>query len=159
MTMVIIKRILFIILFILFIHTGFLYAENVSFTQEDRERLIRLEVTLQEFKKTNDVRFEQIDKRFVELREDMNKRFELVDKRFEQMMSFLWIITGIFTTLTGVVLIMAFWDRRTIIKKAKDVTIEEVEKEGRLKDLINALRELSKTDPKLETVLRNFHLL
>ncbi len=157
--MIIIKRILFIIIFILFIHTAFLYAEDVSFTQEDRERLIRLEVTLQEFKKTNDIRFEQIDKRFLELREDMNKRFEQVDKRFEQMMSFLWIITGIFTTLTLGVIGFAYWDRRTVIRKSKEVTIEEVEKEGRLKDLINALRELSKTDPKLETVLRNFHLL
>ncbi len=75
------------------------------------------------------------------------------------MFNFLWIITGIFTTLTGVILVMAFWDRRTILKKTKEVTIKEIEKEGRLRDLIKALRELSRTDPKLETVLRNFNLL
>ncbi len=141
----IIKRILFFILFLTFIHAISLYAEEVSFTQEDRERLIRLEVTLQEFKEAN-------DKRFEELREDMNKRFE-------QMMSFLWIITGIFTTLTVGVIGFAFWDRRTVIQKAKKDTIEVIEKEGRLRDLIHALRELAKTDPKVETVLRNFHLL
>ncbi len=164
------KTALFIVVLTSLLPSSFIYAQDTSFTQEDRERLIRLEVTLQEFKEDTDKRFEQFDqrfeelrkdtnKRFEELREDMNKRFEQVDKRFEQMMTFLLIIAGIFTTLTLGVIGFAFWDRRTVIRKAKEVTIEEVEKEGRLKDLINALRELSKTDPKLETVLRNFHLL
>ena len=42
----------------------------------------------------------QVDKRFEEMRHDMNKRFEQVDKRFEQMMNFLWMLVGIFTTMT-----------------------------------------------------------
>ncbi len=161
------------IIFLLCINATYLYAEEVVFSQEDRERLIRLDVTLKQFMEATNMRFDQVDKRFEhvdkrfeELREDMNKRFEQVDKRFEQvdkrfeqMFTFLWIITGIFTTLTGVVIIMAFWDRRTIIRKAREETIEQIEKEGRLTDLINALRELSKVDPKVETVLRQFHLL
>ncbi|NPA12355.1 MAG: hemagglutinin [Aquificae bacterium] len=120
-----------------------------------------------------DKRFEQINKRIDDLREDMNKRFELVDKRFEEinkrfeqidkrfedMFTFLWIITGIFTTLTLGVIGFAFWDRRTIIKKAKEETIEEIEKEGRLKDLIEALRELAKKDPELAKILKNYNLL
>ena len=63
-----------------------------GFTQKDRERLIRLEATLQTFMHQVDKRFEQIDKRFEqvdrrfeELRQDMNKRFEQVDRRFEQV--------------------------------------------------------------------------
>ncbi len=157
------KTIISLIILLLCINATFLYAEEVTFSQEDRERLIRLEVTLKQFMEATNKRFEELredtNKRFEELREDMNKRFEQVDKRFEQMMSFLWILTGIFTTLTGVVIVMAFWDRRTVIRKAREVTIEQIEKEGRLTDLINALRELSKIDPKVETVLRHFHLL
>ena len=72
------------------------FAKGVGFTQEDRERLIRLEATLQTFmEQTNkrfeemredmNKRFEQMDKRFEEMREDMNRRFEQVDKRFEQL--------------------------------------------------------------------------
>ncbi len=106
-----------------------------------------------------DKRFEQVNKRIDDLREDMNKRFEQVDKRFEQMFTFLWIITGIFTTLTLGVIGFAFWDRRTIIKKAKEEAIEEIEKEGRLKDLIEALRELAKKDPELAKILKNFNLM
>ena len=86
-----------------------------GFTQEDRERLIRLETTLKVFMEQTNKRFEDINKRFEELREDMNKRFEGVDKRFEQMMNFLWMLTGIFTSLTVGVIGFAYWDRRTIL--------------------------------------------
>ena len=41
-----------------------------------------------------------------------------------------------FTTLTGVVIGFAYWDRRTIIRKVRDEAIDIIEKEGRLKDLI-----------------------
>jgi len=135
------------------------FAQKTGFTQEDRERLVRVEATLKVF-------MEQVDKRFAELREDMNKRFEQVnkrfeqvDKRFEQMMTFLWMLVAIFTTLTGVVIGFAYWDRRTIIRKARDEAIEVIEKEGRLKDLIRALRKLALEDKRLADVLRDFGLL
>ena len=153
------------------------FAQKTGFTQEDRERLVRLEATLKVFMEQVNKRFEQVDKRFAELREDMNKRFEQVDKRFEQvdkrftelredmnkrftqMMNFLWMLVAIFTTLTGVVIGFAYWDRRTIIRKARDEAVEIIEKEGRLRDLIRALRALSEEDKKLANVLRNFGLL
>lgn len=70
-----------------------------SFTQADRERLVRMEATQTVFMQQVDKRleqvdkrieqvdkrFEQVDKRFEELRTDMNARFEQVDKRFEQI--------------------------------------------------------------------------
>ena len=59
---------------------------------EIRERIVRVEESLerqsalmrQGFEQI-DKRFEQVDKRFEELREDTNKRFEQVDKRFEEL--------------------------------------------------------------------------
>ena len=114
---------------------------QTNFTQEDRERLVRLEATLKVF-------MEQVD-----------KRFEQVDKRFDQMISFLWIIVGIFTALTTVVIGFAYWDRRTIIRKARDEAIETIEREGRLKEFIKALRAYASEDQKFATVLRSFGLL
>ena len=90
------------LLFVAFITPCSYGGEPVAFTQEDRERLIRLEVIIEEFK-------------------------ESVDKRFEQMMNFLLILAGIFTTLTLGVIGFACWDRRTVIKKARDEAIELVE--------------------------------
>ena len=161
----------------IFLIVGGAFAQQVGFTQEDRERLIRLEATLKTFMEQVDRRFEQVDKRIADLRADMNKRFEQVDKRFEQvdrrisdlridmnrrfeqMTDFLWIIVGIFTALTAVVIGFAYWDRRTIIRKARDEAIERIEREGRLVDLIGALRELAKEDRKLAEILRGFRLL
>jgi len=160
------------------------FGGQTGFTQEDRERLVRLEATLKVFMEQVDKRFEQVDKRFEELREDMNKRFEQVDKRFEEMredmnkrfeqvdkrfeqvdkrfeemMTFLWMLVGIFTTLTAVVIGFAYWDRRTIIRKARDEAIETIEREGRLKEFIKALRAYASEDEKFATVLRSFGLL
>ncbi len=184
-------------------HVAVYGQESFGFTQEDRERIIRLETTLTLFMEVTDQRFEQVDKRFeqvdkriVELREDMNKRFEQIDKRFEQidkrfeqvdmrfeqMMSTLQLIAGIFTVLTLGVIGFAYWDRRTIIRKAKQETLEtlereaapkeeaiidravtqavqEIKKDNRLQDLIAALRKLAATDPPLANVLKEFHLL
>ena len=156
----------FILLLFFLLFTIPSFAREPGFTQKDRERLVRVETTLRIFMEQVDKRFEQVDRRFAELREDMNRRFEQVDKRFEQvdkrfdqMISFLWIIVGIFTALTTVVIGFAYWDRRTIIKRAKDEAIETIEKEGRLRDLIMALRKLASEDRKLADVLRSFGLL
>ena len=153
------KKILSYILLFYFLITVPCFGEKTGFTQEDRERLVRLEATLKVFMQQVDKRFEQVDKRFTELREDMNKRFEQVDKRFEQMMNFLWMLVGIFTTLTGVVIGFAYWDRRTIVRKARDEAIEAIEKEGRLSDLIMALRKLASEEKRVAVVLRSFGLL
>ena len=90
----------------------------------------------------------QVDKRFAGLRFDMNKRFE-------QMMTFLWILASVFSALVVAVIGFALWDRKTMIRRARD----EIEKEGRLSDLIQALRELARKDKELAEVLRHFNLL
>ena len=173
---------------------GAVYGQpTLGFTQEDRERIIRMETTLTLFMEATDQRFielrEDMNIRFFELREDMNKRFEQVDQRFEdmnnrfeQMMNTLQLIAGIFTVLTLGVIGFAYWDRRTIIRKAKEETLEtlageaapkeqatidravaqtvqEIKKDQRLPDLLSALRKLAATDPPLANVLKEFHLL
>ena len=160
------KRLITLALLVLFFLNVLSFSKETGFTQEDRERLIRLETTLKVFMEQVDKRFEQIDKRFEqvdkrfeELRQDMNARFELMNKRFEQLYTFLWIITGIFTTLTATVIAFAYWDRRTIIRKAKEETLEHLEREGKLKKLIEVLREKAKNDKELETILRKYGLL
>ncbi len=46
-----------------------------------------------------------------------------------------------------------------MIRKAKEETIEEIEKRGLSTKLLKVLRELAKEDNKLADVLRQFHLL
>ena len=101
-------------------------AQQVGFTQEDRERIdrrfdqvgkhmVRIETTLQMFMESTAQRFEQVDKRFAEQREDFNTRFEQrqnsMNTRFSELMQFLQIITGIFTVIMVAAIGFAFWDR------------------------------------------------
>ena len=137
------------------------FAKGVGFTQEDRERLIRLEATLQTFMEQTNKRFEDMNKRF----EDMNKRFEELredmNKRFEQMMKFMELMLLIFTSLVVAVIGFAYWDRRTIIRKAKEESVEEVGRRfslEQIKKLIEVLRELAREDEKVARVLRQFGL-
>ena len=135
--MVVVTQCTLIILMLLL--SSFTFADN--FTAADRERLIRLETKLE-------TALQQID-----------KRFEQIDKRFEDLFTFLWILTGIFTTLTLSSIGFAYWDRRTAIRKAKEETIATIEREGSLVQLINALRELAKKNKEVARVLRMFNLL
>ncbi len=102
-----------------------------------------------------DNRFKQIDKRFEELREDMNKRFD-------QLYTFLWIITGIFTAIMVGAFGFAYWDRRTIIAEAKRQTLEELERDvkpEKLRKLLNVVREFAKENEKFRELLKREGLL
>jgi len=139
------------LLLIFFISFPTFAEDGDGFTQKDRELLIELKVKMGEI----DKRFEQIDKRF----DQVDKRFDDVNNRFEDMFNFFYILAGIFTSLVIVVIGFAYWDRRTMIKEARRETIEFIEKEGMLRRLLDALRELSREDAKLADALRKFNLL
>jgi ATP-dependent Clp protease ATP-binding subunit ClpA len=167
------KLVLGAILGILFV--GFVgVSSGQGFEQEDRERLIRLEATLQAFMQQTDKRFAElredmnkrfeemradVNKRFQEMREDTNKRFEQVDKRIDQLITFLWILAGIFTALVVAVIAFAYWDRRTIIRRAKEEALKEMEEAGRWKTILEALRQVAIKDSNVAEALRRFNLL
>ena len=127
-----------------------------GFTQKDRELLITLKVKVEEIDKRFeqiDKRFEQIDKRF----EQVDKRFEQIEKRFDQMMTFLWMIVGIFTAITASTIGFALWDRRSMIRPFES-KVKELE-EGKIDKVISSLRTLAETDAKVAEILRRHNLL
>ncbi len=124
-------------------------AKEVPYTLEDRDRLIRVEARLYEL----DKRFEQIDKRF----EQLDKRFEQIDKRFDDMFTYLWILAGIFTALTGSTIGFAIWDRSSMIRPF-EFRIKELE-QGKIDRLISSLRDLAQIDKNVADILRKHNLL
>lgn len=142
-----------------------LRAEEPGFTRQDRDLLIEVRTRMLEIDKRFeqiDKRLEQIEKRFEQIEkrfEQIEKRFEQIDKRFEQLMHFLYLLSGIFTSLVIAVIGFAYWDRRTIITQAKKETKEDLEREGRLRDVILALREYAANNKDLAAILKSFHLL
>jgi predicted PurR-regulated permease PerM len=137
-----------------------------EFTQKDREVLVELKVKMGEIDKRFeqiDKRFEQIDKRFEQIDkrfEQIDKQFEQVDHRFSDLISFLWMIVGIFTAITVSTIGFALWDRRTMIrpfeKKIKELEESKIDK---IDKITASLRTLAKTDTKLAEVLKEYNLL
>ena len=148
-----------------------------GFTQADRERAIRTEVTLQQYMKSNDQKLmdmnESINKRF----DDVNRRFDDVNRRFDdfnnrfstQNQTFMWTI-GILFTLYLSVLGYAVWDRKQSMKELKQYaneTAEEVsekkvkqlEQSGKVADLIKVFRKLSEKDENVRVVLQSYNLI
>ena len=117
-------------------------AKEVPYTLEDRDRLIRVEARLYE-----------IDKRF----EQLDKRFEQIDKRFDDMFTYLWILAGIFTALTGSTIGFAIWDRRSMIRPF-EFRIKELE-QGKIDRLISSLRDIAQIDKNVADILRKHNLL
>jgi len=148
-----------------------------GFTQKDRELLIELKVKMGEI----DKRFEQVDKRFEDLREDMNtrfeqvdkrfeqvdKRFEQIDKRFEEILSFLAILAGIFSSMVVAVFGFAYWDRRTLLSRAREEVRQMTEADRNLIEknslllakLHEAMRRMADKSPDIREVLQRSNLL
>jgi hypothetical protein len=133
-----------------------------GFTQQDREMLIELKVRLDQFEKRVDERFEQIDRRFEQIDkrfEQVNDRFGDVNNRFDDMFNFIYILIGIFTTVSLANIGFAYWDRRTIIRQARREAVEFVEREGLPRRLFDTLRTVAQEDAQLAEVMRRFNLL
>ena len=92
------------------------------------------------------------------LQKQMDKRFEDTNKRFEDMMNYLWMISAAFLGLVGVTIGFAIWDRKSMIKAAKEDIIKDI-KDYRLKEFVYKLKELATTDKELAKVLREFHVI
>ncbi len=114
------------------------HAKEVPFTLEDRDRLIRMEAELKALSKSVDTRFEE------------------VNRKIDMLFNFLWIITGIFTTITVATIGFAIWDRRTTLKPFED-KIRKLEDKD--KAFLEALRSLAEEDKKVYEILRKYNML
>ncbi len=131
-----------------------------SFTQADRERLVRMETTQTVFMQQMDKRFEQVDKRFEELRTDMNARFEQTTNMF-------YVLSVIFTTLFAAVFSFAWWDRRSVLitarKAAKEVVEEKTQDIEKIRltveQVVKVLRRHADKTPAFRDIMQRAHLL
>jgi hypothetical protein len=129
------------------------YAKNVQFTQEDRDRLIRVETRIEEGLKAVNQRIDDLNsslnKRIDDLNSDLNKR---IDELKDFMLWGFGILFAGMMTLIGFVL----WDRRTALAPAIRKNKELEEREERLE---KALREYARKEPGLAEILKNFGLM
>lgn len=120
-------------------------AKEVPYTLEDRDRLIRVETSLKEFKEAVDQRFESIE-----------RRYEGIERRIERLESvMMWGFGLLFTSMLA---LMGFvlWDRRSALAPAIRKNREIEERENRVE---TALREIARKDANVAQALKQVGLL
>ena len=124
------------------------FAKDISYTLEDRDRIIRVEAKVEQM----DKRFEQIDKRF----EQIDKRFEQMDGRIGRLEDVMLRGFGLlFTTMVGMVGFV-LWDRRTALAPAIRESRELREREERMERI---LKEIALKDANVAEALRHAGLV
>ena len=145
-----------------------------GFTQADRERLVRLEATLQTYMQQNDKRLDDMqrttnqrlddlqrstDQRFDDMQRITNQRFDQMDKRLEFMQNLMIGMLAVFGSLCGVFVGLLLWDRKTFKEKAKEEALKELEEKWRISAWIEAFKAYARDEPRLAEILKGVHLL
>ncbi len=116
------------------IASSFAFARDIPFTQDDRDRLIRVEEGLRA----------------------VNQRIDGVEKRIEVLENLMYVlIFAIFVQTVGVVGFV-LWDRRTMLSPVAHKAREMEEREERIE---RALKEMARTDKKTAEILRRVGIL
>ncbi|MEO0290032.1 MAG: hypothetical protein ABIN15_02205 [candidate division WOR-3 bacterium] len=127
-----------ILIFVLVFLNSRLFAQKeVPFTLEDRDRLIRIETSLKEFK------------------EYTEKRFDQIERRFDQIIHIFIGIVAAFAGIVAVTIGFAIWDRRTALQPYLKINKEIMERE---EIILKILKEYSKKNPELAEIIKNFGL-
>ncbi len=126
---------LFLLLTLLF---SIALPKEVPFTQEDRDRIIRLEEGQKYLQK-------QID----ELKRD-------TQRQFDELRTFLYWGFGILFGGMGILIGFVIWDRRTAVEPVARKIREIEEREEKLEKV---MKKLAKKDPEIEKILKEEGLI
>ena len=125
------------------------YARDISFTQEDRDRIIRLETKVEEGQKSLQRQIDDLQRQIGDLKTSIQRQF---DNLYTLILWGFGILFGGMGMLMGFVL----WDRRTALAPAIKKSKELEEREELLE---RALKEFAKQEPRLAEVLRTMRLM
>jgi hypothetical protein len=144
------------------VHVPAVFGE-AGFTQADRERLVRLEATLQTYMHQNDKRLDDMQRttnqRLDDLQRSVDQRFTQMDKRLEFMQNLMIGMLAVFGSLCGVFVGLLLWDRKTFKEKAKEEALKELEEKWRISAWIEAFKTYARGEPRLAEILKGVHLL
>ena len=135
------KIIGFIILFFLLAICAKSQSQQVSFTLEDRDRIIRTEERVQSLRNEMNTKFEAMD-----------TKFGAIDSKIETLYWGFGILIALMLFLFGYII----WDRRTALNPIQNKTLSL---EERLSKIEFVTREQAKINPGFAEILRNAGLL
>lgn len=149
------KKLCFIMFILFFSNSLFSQQKEVSFTLDDRDRIIRTEEKVESLRKEMNAKFEGIEHRFnaQDMKfESIESRFELIESRFDLIYWALAIIISLIIFLLG----YNIWDRRTLLHPIKKKTDDNQDKINKWEKIA---KQQAKEDPKFAEKLRLAGLL
>lgn len=168
-----IKYFSFSLFLLLLLTPQYVFAEG--FSQEDRERLIRLETRVEEGLKSLQLQIDsmksdtqrqidslsaatqrQTDSLSATTQKQIDDLSANTQKQIDDLRTLLLWGFGILFGGMGILIGFVIWDRRTalepVLRKSRDI-------ENTQETLLKALKEYSNVEPKLAEILRSFNLL
>ncbi|MFN3599744.1 MAG: coiled-coil domain-containing protein, partial [Aquificaceae bacterium] len=125
-------------------------AKEVPFTQEDRDRITRLEVKVEEGFKAVNQRMDDVNRRIDDVNkriDDTNRRIEDTNKRIEELQTLMLWGFGILFGGMGILIGLVMWDRRTAISPVAKKTKELEDRSDKIEKV---LKSLAKRNPEVE---------
>src|SRR3989338_7082928 len=133
------------------------YAKDIPFTQDDRDRLIRLETKVEEGLKATNQRIDGLEKsvnqRIDGLEKSVNQRIDDVRDEIRDLKTFILWGFGILFGGMGILIGFVIWDRRTTVAP---VARALKEKEGEIEELKKREAEIEKRERNIEEILRDY---
>lgn len=129
------RKILFVVVGLTICFISKVYAEDISFTQKDRDRLIKLEVKMATLEEGQKSLQRQID----DFKESTQKQFENVQKQFDRLYTLILWGFGILFGGMGLLMSIVIWDRKTtlspVVKQVRELEYREEKIERVFKEL------------------------
>lgn len=136
------KVISFLIILCILNVASIVYSKEIPFTQDDRDRLIRVEIKLDEGYKSLQRQIEEGDRS--------------LQRQIDDLKTFMLWGYGILFGGMGILIGFVIWDRRTALAPAIKKTLSIEEREERIE---KALKDLAKEDGRVAKALKNAGLL
>jgi hypothetical protein len=125
------------------------FAKEVPFTQDDRNRLIRLETKVEEGQKS-------LQKQIDDLKGNTQRQGDSLIEQMRDLKTFMLWGFGILFGGMGILIGFVIWDRRTALAPAIRKSSELEEREELVE---KALKEYAKVEPRLAEILKSLRLM
>jgi hypothetical protein len=143
------KKILFLLIF------GFIFSffsQAGTFTKEDRDRMIRLEILLEEHIKASNRRMDELEKKIdsSELR---------LSVQIQNTNYLIFTLCGIYMAIFGGFYLMFMRFIKVEKYRIKAEVIDELSTSGKIINMINELQSASFFDSRVEKILKKYNLI
>ncbi len=135
------KKVVFVVMLFVVALQTFPQSQNVSFTLDDRDRIMRTEQKLESFRNEINTKFEAMD-----------TKIEAVNSKIETLYWDFGILIVLMLFLFGYIV----WDRRTALNPVQNKTTTLVEKVNKIEFVY---RQQAQKDPGFAEILRHAGLL